>query len=98
MKYAAEYMCLSETEGYTWGVIRNCMASVSDMAIVPMQDLLDLGAEGRMNFPGTMTDSNWTWRMKDGMMTKELAKRLLVLTTLYGRLAPKAKAEAKTEK
>ena len=98
VKYAAEYMCLSKAEGYTWGVIRNCMASVSDMAIVPMQDYLDLGAEGRMNFPGTMTDNNWTWRMKDGMLTKELAKKILGLTTLYGRLAPKAKAVTEAKK
>ena len=74
------------------------MASVSDMAIVPMQDYLDLGAEGRMNFPGTMTDNNWTWRMKCGMITKDLAKKILGLTTLYGRLAPKAKAVTEAKK
>jgi len=87
--YATEYMTLSEKEGLVWGVIRTAMASVSDTAIVPMQDYLDLGAEGRMNFPGTMTDSNWTWRAKPGMITDTLAKRILGLTTLYGRLAKK---------
>ena len=51
-----------------------------------MQDLLDLGAEARMNFPGTLSDSNWTWRAKDGIMTDVLAKRIKKLTKLYDRL------------
>ena len=85
--YATEYMRLDKAEGLVWGVIRTAMSSVSDMAIVPMQDYLDLGAEGRMNFPGTMTDANWTWRAKEGFATDALAKKILGLTTLYGRLA-----------
>ena len=55
------------------------------LAMIQMQDVLDLGAEGRMNFPGTLSDSNWTWRVKDGIMTPGLAKKLLDLTKLYGR-------------
>ena len=50
-----------------------------------MQDLLDLGGEARMNFPGTLSDSNWTWRASNDMMSGELAKKLLSLTKLYGR-------------
>jgi 4-alpha-glucanotransferase len=85
-KYAVDYMRLTEDEGYVWGTIRTAFAAVSDMCIVPMQDILDLGAEARMNFPGTLSDSNWTWRVKDGMITDELARRVLSLTKLYGRL------------
>ena len=85
--YAKEYMNLSEEEGLVWGVIRTAMASVSRQCIVPMQDYLNLGAEARMNFPGTMTDCNWTWRAKDGIITDELAKRIRRLTALYGRLS-----------
>ena len=84
--YAKEYMHLDEQEGLVWGVIRTAMSSVSDLCVVPMQDYLDLGAEARMNFPGTMTDCNWTWRAKDGIMTDILAQRILALTTIYGRL------------
>jgi len=84
--YAKEYMCLNETEGLTWGVIRTAMSSVSDLCIVPIQDCLDLGEEGRMNFPGTMTDANWTWRAEDGFMTDTLSQRIRALTRLYGRL------------
>ena len=84
--YAKEYMCLNEQEGLVWGTIRTAFASVSDLCITPMQDFLSLGAEGRMNFPGTMTDCNWTWRAKEGVITDQLAQRIRNLTALYGRL------------
>lgn len=83
--YAKEYMTLSETEGYVWGMIRTAFASVSDTCIIPMQDYLDLGGEARMNFPGTMTDANWTWRAAPGYLVG-LAEKILRLTRLYGRL------------
>ena len=84
--YAAEYMNLSHEEDYVWGVIRVAQASVSDTCIVPLQDYLDLGGEARMNFPGTATDANWTWRAQSGVFTEELAARIRCLTVLYGRL------------
>ena len=87
--YAAEYMSLTKKEGLVWGVIRTAYASVSDLCVIPMQDLLDLGAEARMNFPGTLSDSNWTWRAKDGIMSKNLAKKLCAMTKLYGRYCGK---------
>jgi len=85
VEYATEYMNLSEKEGLVWGVVRTAFASVSETCVVPMQDLLDLGGEARMNFPGTLSDSNWTWRASNDMMSGELAKKLLSLTKLYGR-------------
>ena len=85
MALAKAYMNLSEEEGLVWGTIRTAFAAVSDTCIVPMQDLLDLGAEARMNFPGTLSNSNWTWRAKDDIMNPALANRLLALTKLYGR-------------
>ena len=84
--YAAEYMSLTKKEGFVWGTIRTAMASVSDLCVVPMQDYLELGGEARMNFPGTMSDANWTWRMESGMLTKNLAKKIHGLTKLYGRV------------
>ena len=85
VEYATEYMNLTEQEGLVWGVVRTAFASVSDMCVIQMQDLLDLGGEARMNFPGTLSDSNWTWRAKDDIMSKTLAKRILAMTKLYGR-------------
>ena len=86
VEYATEYLALTEQEGLVWGTIRAAMASVSDVCVVQMQDYLNLGGEARMNFPGTMTDCNWTWRVSNGLFTPELAKRIKHLTTLYGRL------------
>ena len=85
VEYASEYMALTEKEGLVWGTIRTAMASVSKLCIVPLQDYLDLGAFARMNFPGTQTNDNWTWRVKPGMTTPELAKKINRMTVLYGR-------------
>ena len=85
VEYATEYMNLSEKEGLVWGVVRTAYASVSDMCVIQMQDLLDLGAEARMNFPGTLSDANWTWRASDDFMSEDLAKKILNMTKLYGR-------------
>lgn len=90
VEYAVEYMNLSESEGLVWGVIRTAMASVSNLCVVQMQDYLDLGEEARMNFPGTLSDKNWTWRVKSGIIDKALALRIYRLTKLYGRLSGKA--------
>ena len=82
---AVGYMNLRDPADYVWDSIRTALASVSDLAMIQMQDVLDLGAEGRMNFPGTLSDSNWTWRVKDGIITPGLAEKLLKLTKIYGR-------------
>lgn len=84
--YAREYMALSEEEGLVWGVVRTAQSCVSDLCVIPMQDLLDLGGEARMNFPGTTTGSNWTWRACSGFTGNGLAQRLYGLTKLYGRV------------
>ena len=89
VEYAAEYMNLTKKEGFVWGVIRTAFASVSDYCVVPMQDLLNLGGEARMNFPGTLSDSNWTWRANNAIMSKGLAKKILNMTKLYGRYCGK---------
>ncbi|MBE6942496.1 MAG: 4-alpha-glucanotransferase [Ruminococcaceae bacterium] len=84
--YAREYMALSESEGLVWGVVRTAMSCVSELCVIPIQDLLNLGGEARMNFPGTMTGANWTWRAEDGFTDNGLAQRLYELTKLYGRV------------
>ena len=83
--YAREYMNITAEEGEAWGMIRTAFASVSDTCIIPMQDYLNLGGEARMNFPGTMTDANWTWRASEGYLDG-LTEKILRLTKLYGRL------------
>ena len=95
VKYAAEYMALTKKEGYVWGVIRTAMSSVSRLCVIPLQDCLDLGGEARMNFPGTQTSANWTWRAKDGAYHTALAKKLRALTVLYGRAQEEKKVGEK---
>ena len=83
--YAKAYLGLNQEEGYIWGMIRAGMGSVSRLCVVQMQDHLELGKEARMNFPGTLSMDNWTWRAKEGFASKELAQRIFKLTKLYGR-------------
>lgn len=84
--YAKAYMHLTKEEGYVWGMIRTAFASVSDLCIVPIQDYLNLGEKSRMNFPGTQTDANWTWRADLEALDPALADKIYSLTKLYGRL------------
>ena len=66
-------------------MIKAVLASVSDTAIVPMQDYLGLGSEARINTPSTLGD-NWKWRLSDGQFTEELADEMYDLTKLYYRV------------
>ncbi len=66
-------------------MIGEAFASQSDIAIVPAQDLLELGSYARMNLPG-VAKGNWGWRLKDGALTSELAQRLRSITMMHGRL------------
>jgi 4-alpha-glucanotransferase len=82
-------LCLKylNTEGkeINWDFIRAVLASVANTAVVPVQDVLGLGTEARMNLPNS-TEGNWAWRVKPGVLTRELATRLRELSALYGRV------------
>jgi len=67
-----------------WELIRTALASVAEMAIIPLQDVLSLGSDCRMNMPGTV-GRNWSWRFAEGDLTGSHAARLFELTELYGR-------------
>jgi len=71
-------------EDIHWDFIRAVWASVADRAIAPLQDVLGLGGDARMNLPNS-TEGNWSWRYKPGALTKDLAVRLRELNRLYGR-------------
>jgi 4-alpha-glucanotransferase len=68
----------------SWELVRLTMMSVADTAVIPMQDLLGLGAEGRMNNP-SRPEANWCWRLAQDPVTPELTSRLRQMTRLYGR-------------
>ena len=83
-KKAKQYFNLSEDEGIAVGLIRGALSSVSDMAVICMQDYLSLGSEARMNTPSKM-GGNWQWRIKKEALTKELCEKIKDMTSLYGR-------------
>ena len=78
-------MHITRDEGWCWSMIRTGMASVSDLFVVAMQDVLELGGECRMNIPG-VPEGNWCWRMKPDAITPELARKLRKYTKTYRRL------------
>jgi 4-alpha-glucanotransferase len=80
---ARAYLGADETET-NWAFLRALMTSVADTVIAPVQDLLGLGTEARMNRPGTPT-GNWRWRCPAVALTSELADRLKALTQLCDR-------------
>ena len=73
-----------QNEPVNWVFIRAILASVACTAITPLQDLLGLGSEARMNLPGTVS-GNWRWRYKAETLTQEIRERLYALTLLYDR-------------
>jgi 4-alpha-glucanotransferase len=67
-----------------WSLIRAASTSVADVCLFPVQDILVLGSEARMNTPAT-PENNWTWRMAPDALTAEQAKGLAQLTELTDR-------------
>jgi 4-alpha-glucanotransferase len=82
-EHARRYLGLDGREVH-WAFIRAALASVADTAIVPVQDLLGLGSDARMNRPGTVRD-NWRWRLAPGQLSPGTADKLAVMTETYER-------------
>jgi 4-alpha-glucanotransferase len=73
-----------EREPINWVLIRAVLASVADVAVIPLQDVLGLGSEARMNLPGTV-GGNWKWRYRPEALTADLRDRLRQLSAMYDR-------------
>ena len=73
-----------------WDFIRAVWSSVASVSLAPIQDLLSLPSEARMNYPGR-ADGNWYWRLPSEALTLELQQRLLEFNTLYSRLPAEKK-------
>lgn len=76
----------TQSEALNWALIRMAFMSVADTAIIPLQDVLGVGSEGRMNTPGRAT-GNWSWRFSQDMLSTSISDRLKSLTEIYGRVA-----------
>lgn len=83
-KFCGSYLNTDGLEIH-WDFIRTVLASVAATAVVPLQDLLGLGTDARMNLPNS-TSGNWSWRFGADALTESLAERLRELTELYGRI------------
>jgi 4-alpha-glucanotransferase len=80
-----------EENDLAWGLLRLALSSCARIAIVPMQDVLGLGDETRMNHPGTVGNGNWQWRLQPGQASSEAAERLREATVESRRLARAAR-------
>ncbi|MCW9024097.1 MAG: 4-alpha-glucanotransferase [Gammaproteobacteria bacterium] len=83
-KQILEYMGCKSDADMPWPIIKMALASVADMAVLPMQDILALDGEHRMNKPGT-TEGNWNWRFEWEQIPAGLAEKMQVLIKRYGR-------------
>ncbi len=73
-----------DEEHIHWELIRLAMGSVANIVIIPMQDILGLGEESKMNLPAT-ADGNWQWRLNPKQITPSLSNKLRGMTETYGR-------------
>jgi len=71
-------------EEVPWELVRLAMMSVANTAIFPLQDLLGLGEEARMNRPAR-AEGNWRWRLLPVQLASDVEKKLLEMTEIYGR-------------
>lgn len=85
--YVKQYLDTSGKD-IQWVCIRAVMASVADTAIFPLQDVMGLDADCRMNLPGSFGGHNWTWRYTEEQLTNESADTLRGLAEIYGRCLP----------
>lgn len=83
-RFACRYLG-SDGREIHWDMIRAVLASVADLAIVPLQDVLGLGSEARMNLPGTL-EGNWEWRCSRRDLSAAIAARLRQMAQDYDRL------------
>ncbi len=84
-QYASEYLRLRLDEGLGWGALKACFASAARLVIAPLQDVLGLGSDARVNIPGTTDKRNWRWRVSPEALNRTVAGMLRDITALYGR-------------
>jgi 4-alpha-glucanotransferase len=82
--HVLNYMNIQTSENITWDMIRLAFSSVANSAVAMLQDMMNLGTEARMNFPGKPS-GNWQWRYTSEMLTDDIARKIGELTVLYGR-------------
>ncbi|MEW6737944.1 MAG: 4-alpha-glucanotransferase [Acidobacteriota bacterium] len=85
LEYCLKYLN-SDGKEIHWDFIRAALASVANMAIIPLQDILGFDSSARMNLPSSR-DGNWGWRFSAQLLTEEIVARLKSLSEIYGRIS-----------
>jgi 4-alpha-glucanotransferase len=80
---ASAYLGIGD-DGPHWAFVRAALTSVANLAVVPVQDVLGLDSSARMNVPSEI-EGSWTWRLRPGLLTPELAARLAELVEITDR-------------
>jgi 4-alpha-glucanotransferase len=80
-----KYLGQVSPAGINWDFIRLAMSSIATISIIPLQDVLGLGKEARMNFPG-IAEGNWEWRFPSGALTDSIQYQLKDITEIFARL------------
>ncbi|MEN8154626.1 MAG: 4-alpha-glucanotransferase [Acidobacteriota bacterium] len=84
-KYIRSKLKIDNDEEFIWKFIEAAVTSRADISIIPLQDLLELGSEARLNTPGTSGNSNWRWRVSSNSLNKKNMERLKDLCISSGR-------------
>ena len=85
IKFCKKYLNIKKKKRLPWAIVELTWSSVAYIAVAQMQDLLDIGSEGRMNTPSTL-GNNWQFRTQKSDFTNELAQKIYELNELYNRL------------
>jgi 4-alpha-glucanotransferase len=83
---AVEALVGQQSDGIHWSLIRLAQSSVADLSVVPLQDVLGLGSEARLNIPSSQ-QGNYHWRFQPGALGRDLARRLAELAEVTDRVA-----------
>ena len=94
-KRAAEAYVGRCADGINWALIRAAQSSAASFSVIPVQDILSLGSEARLNTPSTQI-GNYRWRLQPGSLTPELSQKLAALAEVTDRLPQSESAQQKT--
>jgi 4-alpha-glucanotransferase len=94
-RHALSYLGPCE-DGVNWAMVRCATNSVASLCVVPLQDVLGLGSEARMNIP-SQPNGNWCWRFRAEMLRPEVVEKLAALAEVADRLPQPAPQVANQE-
>jgi 4-alpha-glucanotransferase len=87
IEYACSYFGEHNKSHLPSELVRAVLASVSDKAVIPIQDWLGLGSDARINTPSIVGRKNWSWRLSKDALTETLSNEIYKMTELYGRIS-----------